>query len=52
MGGSITAGIGGAGGWQAMAWAAEEAECTGARLVLLHVCATHARSEDPARSTT
>ncbi|MEU4428357.1 universal stress protein [Actinoplanes sp. NPDC024001] len=38
MVGSIAVGIGGAGGWQALAWAAEEAERTGARLVLLHVC--------------
>ncbi|WP_199509730.1 universal stress protein [Nucisporomicrobium flavum] len=36
--GSIAAGVGGAGGWQALAWAAEEAERTGARLVLVHVC--------------
>jgi len=35
---SIGAGVGGAGGWQALAWAAEEAERSGARLVLLHIC--------------
>ncbi|MFI7602409.1 universal stress protein [Actinoplanes sp. NPDC049681] len=38
MGTSIAAGIGGAGGWQALAWAVEHAELTGARLVLLHIC--------------
>jgi nucleotide-binding universal stress UspA family protein len=36
---SIGVGIGGAGAWQALAWAAEQAERTDARLVLLHVCA-------------
>jgi nucleotide-binding universal stress UspA family protein len=35
---AVAVGIGGAGGWQALSWAAEEAERTGARLVLLHVC--------------
>lgn len=35
---SVAAGFGGAGGSQALAWAAEEAELTGSRLVLLHVC--------------
>ncbi|ROP28275.1 universal stress protein [Couchioplanes caeruleus] len=39
MGRSIAVGIGGACGWQALAWATEEAERTGDRLVLLHVCA-------------
>lgn len=39
MGGSIAVGIGGAGSWPALVWAAEEAERTAARLVLLHVCA-------------
>jgi nucleotide-binding universal stress UspA family protein len=39
MAGSIAVGVGGAGSWQALAWAAEEAERTAARLVLLHVCA-------------
>ena len=34
----IAVGVGGAGGWQALAWAAEEADRTGVRLVLLHVC--------------
>jgi nucleotide-binding universal stress UspA family protein len=38
MNGTIAAGIGGAGGWQALRWAAEHAERTGARLALLHVC--------------
>src|SRR5690349_6455993 len=38
MGCSIAAGVGGAGGWRALAWAADEAERTGARLVLLDVC--------------
>ncbi|GAA2607919.1 universal stress protein [Paractinoplanes durhamensis] len=35
----IAAGVGGAGGWQALAWAAELAAHTGERLVLLQVCA-------------
>ncbi|GAA2565032.1 universal stress protein [Winogradskya consettensis] len=39
MGRSIAVGVGGAGSWPALAWAADEAEQTGARLVLLHVCA-------------
>jgi nucleotide-binding universal stress UspA family protein len=39
MGRSIGVGVGGAGGWQALAWAADQAERTGTRLVLLHVCA-------------
>ncbi|MEV4703022.1 universal stress protein [Actinoplanes sp. NPDC049316] len=39
MDASIAVGVGGAGGEQALAWAAEEAERAGARLVLLHVCA-------------
>jgi len=34
----IAVGVGGAGGWQALAWAAEEADRTGVRLVLLHFC--------------
>jgi len=34
----VAAGVGGVGGWQALAWAVEEAEQTGAPLVLLHVC--------------
>ncbi|GAA3337451.1 universal stress protein [Amorphoplanes nipponensis] len=36
---AIGVGVGGAGGWQALAWAAEEAERSEGRLVLLHVCA-------------
>lgn len=38
MNGTIAVGIGGTGGWQALGWAAEHAERTGARLALLHVC--------------
>jgi nucleotide-binding universal stress UspA family protein len=34
----IAAGVGGAGGWRALAWASDQAESTGGRLVLLHVC--------------
>jgi nucleotide-binding universal stress UspA family protein len=34
----IAAGIGGSGGWRALAWAADLAVQTGERLVLLHVC--------------
>lgn len=36
---AIAAGIGGAGSWQALAWAAEQAETAGNRLVMIHVCA-------------
>ncbi|MEV6345193.1 universal stress protein [Actinoplanes sp. NPDC051851] len=36
---AIGTGIGGAGSWLALGWAAEEAETTGNRLVLVHVCA-------------
>jgi nucleotide-binding universal stress UspA family protein len=36
---SVAVGVGGTGGWQALAWACEEAERSGASLVLLHVCA-------------
>ena len=35
---SIAVGMGGAGSGQALAWATEEAERTGSRLILLHVC--------------
>ena len=35
---TVAAGVGGAGGWQALAWAAEEADRAGARLVIVHVC--------------
>jgi len=35
---TIGVGFGGVGGSQALSWAVEEAEHTGARLVLLHVC--------------
>ncbi|MBM2616381.1 universal stress protein [Actinoplanes sp. LDG1-06] len=38
MHGSIAVGVGGAGCWQAFAWALDEAERSGDRLVLLHVC--------------
>jgi nucleotide-binding universal stress UspA family protein len=38
MNGTIAVGVGGTGSWQALAWAAEQAEHTGARLALLHVC--------------
>jgi nucleotide-binding universal stress UspA family protein len=34
----VAVGVGGAGGWRALAWAAEMAARTGDRLVLLHVC--------------
>ncbi|MCU7729499.1 universal stress protein [Actinoplanes sp. KI2] len=34
----IAAGVGGAGGWRALTWAAEFAAHTGERLILLHVC--------------
>ena len=36
---SVAVGVGGTGGWQALAWACEEADPTGTSLVLLHVCA-------------
>jgi nucleotide-binding universal stress UspA family protein len=36
---AIAIGLGGAGSWQALAWAIEEAERTHTRLVLMHVCA-------------
>ncbi|WP_125810212.1 universal stress protein [Actinoplanes sp. ATCC 53533] len=39
MNGPVAAGVGGVGGWQALAWAVEEADRSGASLVLLHVCA-------------
>ncbi|MDY7089800.1 MAG: universal stress protein [Actinomycetota bacterium] len=52
MNGSIAVGIGGAGSWQAFAWAVDEAERSGDRLVLLHVCVPGsplaARSGEPA----
>lgn len=35
---TIVAGIGGTNGWHALAWAADEAFTTGARLVLCHAC--------------
>jgi nucleotide-binding universal stress UspA family protein len=35
---TIAVGIGGAGGWPALGWATEQAERTGARLALVHVC--------------
>jgi len=35
---AIATGLGGAGSWQALAWAIEESERTRTRLVLLHVC--------------
>ncbi|GAA2673075.1 universal stress protein [Actinoplanes palleronii] len=35
---SIAVGAGGAGSWQALSWSVEEAERTGSRLVLVHVC--------------
>jgi nucleotide-binding universal stress UspA family protein len=35
---TVAAGVGGAGGWQALAWAAEEADRAGARLVIVHAC--------------
>jgi nucleotide-binding universal stress UspA family protein len=38
MNGTIAVGIGGAGAWQALGWATEQAERTGARLALVHVC--------------
>ncbi|WP_127508994.1 universal stress protein [Actinoplanes solisilvae] len=34
----IAAGVGGAGGWRALTWAAELAAHTGEHLILLHVC--------------
>jgi len=34
----IAAGVGGAGGWRALSWAAELAARTGEHLILLHVC--------------
>jgi nucleotide-binding universal stress UspA family protein len=36
---AIAIGLGGAGSWQALAWAIEESERTRTRLVLMHVCA-------------
>ncbi|HET6484439.1 MAG TPA: universal stress protein [Actinoplanes sp.] len=53
MGGSIAVGFGGVGGSEALAWATEQAERSGARLTIVHVCvpgspltgATHARLE-------
>ena len=36
---TIAVGVGGAGGWQALAWAAQEAATTGAHLAIHHVCA-------------
>jgi nucleotide-binding universal stress UspA family protein len=38
MNGTIAVGIGATGDWQALAWATEQAEHTGARLALVHVC--------------
>ncbi|GAB3528529.1 universal stress protein [Phytohabitans suffuscus] len=35
---TILVGLGGSGGWQALAWAMDEAGGSGANLVLLHVC--------------
>jgi nucleotide-binding universal stress UspA family protein len=35
---TIAVGVGGAGGWQALAWAAQEAATTRAQLVIHHVC--------------
>ncbi|MDQ7910193.1 universal stress protein [Phytohabitans sp. ZYX-F-186] len=35
---TILVGLGGSGGWQALAWATDEAAGTGANLVLLHAC--------------
>jgi nucleotide-binding universal stress UspA family protein len=35
---TIAVGVGGAGGWQALAWAAQEATATRAHLVIHHVC--------------
>ncbi len=35
---AIAIGLGGAGSWQALAWAVEESERTHTRLVLMHVC--------------
>ena len=34
----IAAGVGGAGGWRALTWAADLAARTGEHLILLHVC--------------
>ncbi|GAB2958378.1 universal stress protein [Micromonospora polyrhachis] len=34
----ITVGVGGSGGWSALAWATEQAAATRAKLVLCHVC--------------
>jgi nucleotide-binding universal stress UspA family protein len=36
---TVAVGIGGRGGWQALAWAIAEAERAGARLVIVHSCA-------------
>ncbi len=36
---TIAVGVGGAGGWQALAWAAQEAATTRAQLAIHHVCA-------------
>ena len=35
---TVAVGVGGAGGWHALAWASEQALRTGSRLVLLHAC--------------
>lgn len=35
---TVTVGVGGTGGWHALAWASEQALRTGSRLVLLHAC--------------
>jgi nucleotide-binding universal stress UspA family protein len=35
---TIVVGVGGGGGWNALAWATDEAVSTGARLVLCHAC--------------
>jgi nucleotide-binding universal stress UspA family protein len=47
MNGTIAVGIGGTGGWQALSWATAQAERTGARLALVHVCVPHSLSCEP-----
>jgi len=49
---SIGVGIGGAGSWRALAWAIEEAENSGSRLVLIHVCAPGSPLEQSAGEPT
>ncbi|GAA4711627.1 universal stress protein [Phytohabitans rumicis] len=39
MGPTILVGLGGSGGWQALAWAVDEATATGGRLVICHAAA-------------